>query len=75
MAQDLGNRKQFVNWFSVRQNRHGTTPVIDKALVVVDAEVLIDGGPKVVRREGTLDGFLPFAVGGPDNLACPHASS
>jgi len=63
MAQDLGNRMQFVNRFSVGQDGHGPATVVEKALMVVDAQVLVDGGPKVVGREGTVDGFFPSAVG------------
>ena len=42
------------------QNRHGTSKVIGKSHVVVDAQVLVDGGPEIIWGKGALDGFLAF---------------
>ena len=51
MARGLGNRKQFVNGFSVGQDGHGSSTLIEEALMIINARNMFDGDPKVIGCE------------------------
>jgi hypothetical protein len=60
---------QLPDRFADGQDRNRPAREVAKFVPVVNAEVLVDGGQQILRRQRPLPGIFPAAAGGADNLA------
>ncbi len=67
--------QEFVNGLAKGKDGHGASLVVEERLGVVDSEVGIDGGPKVVRGERSLHRVFSEPVRCADDLSGSHSAS
>src|ERR1051325_1525542 len=64
----LKNLQQLVDRLAATENWRGAAREVDDRGVRVDAEVAVDGGQQVLRRQWTLDGIFRFGSCRADEL-------
>jgi hypothetical protein len=71
----VGSVEEFVDRFAVGDHRGGSSGEVGEVGIERKTEVVVAGGEKVVGGERTVDDFVPFTVGGSDDLAHFETSS
>ena len=69
------HRQDFVDRIAEGQDLHGATLKIMQLVTVVDADMAIDRGPQIVRRERLFRRVFTLRVGRSDDLTCPHTAA